>query len=210
MINDNKVIFHINNLINQIQLISNNDIKFVDFDFNFPITNKINFSDSILYFISFQNKNILVAYFIVDKSVNLLKLNILDYPELFIELNMEELDFNFNFNFDFDFDIDTKTFQYNLFEKINNFNKKIIHQGEIIVYNNISIKKNFSSNQIYPSLNKIYLKNNFYKKYCVILIKDGYFMITFNDETENYIKIENLQSLLEHQQLKIFKKIFTL
>ena len=208
MINDNKVINHINNLINQIQLISNNDIKFIDFDFNFPITNKINFSDSILYFISYQNKNILVAYFIVDKLLNLLKFNILDYPELFIELNMDDL--NFDFDFDFDFDFKTKTFQYNLFFQINYFNEKIIHLGQIIVYNNVSIKKNFSSNQIYPSLNKIYLKSNFYKKYCVILIKDGYFMITFNDETEDYIKIENLQSLFAHKHLKIFKKIFTL
>ena len=65
MINDNYIITLTNNLINQIQLSSCNEIKFVDFDFKFPITNKINFSDSLLYYISYQNKNILIAYFIV-------------------------------------------------------------------------------------------------------------------------------------------------
>ncbi len=198
MINDKYITTLTNNLINQIQLSSGNEIKFVAFDFNFPITNKINFSDSILYFISYQNKNILIAYFMVYKSINLLRLNILDYPELFIEFDMDELNMG---------EPDIDSYRYYLLNKINDFIKKIFNLGKNIFDYNILIKKNFLSNQIYPTMNKIYLKSNFYKKYCVILIKEKCFMITFNDEIEDYIKIENYKSLLEYEKLKMFKKI---
>jgi hypothetical protein len=197
MINDNYITTLTNNLINQIQLSSGNEIKFVDFDFNFPITNKINFSDSLLYYISYQNKNILIAYFIVYKTTNSLKLNILDYPELFIEFDMDELNMG---------EPDIDSYRYYLLNKINIFIEKIFYLGKNIFNYNILIKKNFLSNQIYPTMNKIYLKSNFYKKYCVILIKEKCFMITFNDEIEDYIKIENYKLLLDCKELKIFKK----
>lgn len=192
MITNIDIISKINNLKNTIESI-NSDIKLIDFYFDFPITNKINLSDSILYFISYTNSNLLILYFTIYEPLNLLKLDVLDYPELTTEFcQIDKLDFEF----------DNKL----IVKKLNVFIEKIISLSKNIIYNNLLIKKNFSTIQLYPTLNKVYLKSNFYKKYCLILIKEDYFMITFNDENENYIRVDNFNLLLDSKQLKIFKK----
>lgn len=191
MINHNEIICKINNLICKIELLSDNSIKFVDYNFNFVITNKINFSNSLLYFICYKNHKVLIGYFNIYESINLINLNILDYPELFFQIKL---------------DLDNENNKSLISTTIKEFIIKIINLSNKIIDYNILIKNYFVSKELYPTSNKIYLKSIFYKKYCVILIKDGYFMLTYNDEIEDYYKINSFYSLLNHKKLKIFRK----
>ena len=150
MIKNINIIKKINNLKNIIESI-NSDINFIDFNFNYPITNKINLTDSILYFVSYSNSNVLIVYFSLHDSLNLLRLSILDYQELSIEF--DEID---KLNFDLEKNL--------ILEKLNIFIEKITSLSKNIINYNLLIKQNFSTTQLYSTLNKVYLKSNFYKK----------------------------------------------
>jgi hypothetical protein len=153
-------------------------IKFLNYDFEFIIDTKINLSNSKLYFFSYQNQIIFVVYFTDYLSLNLIKMNFIDYSDLYLDLELN--------------------FENEYLEQINKFiDKLIIHSKNIINIKNI-LDKNFTINKIYPTISKIYLKSLFFNKYCVILIKNNYFMVTFNDEKENYFRVDNLEKLLNH------------
>ncbi len=179
----------INRFIDFIESIDS-DLKVLDFNFKFIISTKINLTNSKLYFLSYQNENIFVMYFTYFESVNLIKINFIDYNELTWDLNLKSNDI----------------INKDQIELAREFVNHIVILSKNIIKVKKVLDKNFLVNSIYPSINKIYLKSYIYNKYCVILICDNYFMVTFNDEKENYFRVNSLEELLVHNELSIFRK----
>lgn len=119
-------------------------------------------------------------------------MNLIDYYDLYLDLDL-----------DLELELD---FENKYCDKIKEFINKLINLSKNIFNIKNILDKNFTVNKIYPTISKIYLKSSFFNKYCVILIKNNYFMVTFNDEKENYFRVDNLEKLLNHKDLLIFRK----
>jgi hypothetical protein len=167
---------------------NNHNIKITKYDNKYPIDNIINFELSNLYFFEYKNKKIFIIDFIFNSSE--LYIYLIDYKKIFYKQEF--------YNDEFELDI----------EKFNQFIFMIINFSIIIIQQNIILNKNYYIYNISPTLNKVYLKNIFKKKYCVIFLEFDKCKINFNDDKENWIEVSDFEQLNSLKKLDIFRKKF--
>lgn len=175
-------------------------IKISECNFKYLFYDKINSDNSKLLFFEYSEKKIFILNIYFDSQDDKFKIYPIDYTNIKFEISL-----NSSLN------LSTDIF-WNFFENsIDNFISSLIELSKMIIQKFNIIKSYYSvynSYQIYPFVNRVYLKNFIKNKYCVILIGITDYKITFNDDKEDWVTISNQEDLLTHKDLKIFRKIF--
>ena len=179
----------INQFIDHIEEL-NFEITINKSNFTYPINNFEHFKYSKLYFIQYKSHSIMLILLDLDLKKKKLIIQPIDYKNVIWKLDYENT-------------------QLDYLSQIDNFISDIkLFSTRIITYNSI-IKKKYRFYDIYPYMNKIYLKNFWKDKYCMCLISIDKFSITLNDEKEDFEEFDSYELFKKSEKLKIFfKNIF--
>lgn len=177
--------------------INSQSIKITNYDLKYSPDYNLDSQYSKLFFFEYNEIKIFILNIYFDSSNNIFQIYPIDYKDIKFEIKIK-------------FGSDSNNNIYWIFveNNIDYFIIKLTELCRIITTKFQTIKSYYSiynTEQIYPTINKILLKY-YKKKYCVILIGIDDFKITFNDDKEEWYKIDNIDDLLTNKELKIFRK----
>ena len=177
--------------------INSQSIKITNYDLKYSPDYNLDSQYSKLFFSEYNEIKIFILNIYFDSSNNIFQIYPIDYKDIKFEIKIKfGSDSNYNIYWIF------------VENNIDYFIIKLTELCQIITTKFQTIKSYYSiynTEQIYPTINKILLKY-YKKKYCVILIGIDDFKITFNDDKEEWYKIDNIEDLLTNKELEIFRK----